>query len=96
MDSTGNGTDGTQGAGERAGEGKGPAGQRAEAGRGIERGTVDPALLALLVCPVCKNPVEQWREWIACPGCKRLYPVRDGVPVMLEGESVLRDDTVPE
>jgi len=45
--------------------------------------TVDPALLAILVCPVDHAPVRQEDTRLVCPSCGRRYPVRDGIPVML-------------
>jgi uncharacterized protein YbaR (Trm112 family) len=36
-----------------------------------------------LVCPVCKGGLE-WRvETVACTACGRVYPVEDGIPVLL-------------
>lgn len=56
---------------------------------------VDPRLLDLLVCPVTKAPLE-WhaeRAELWCRASRLAYPVRDGVPVMLESEArVLADD----
>jgi len=46
------------------------------------------ALLNILVCPVCHQPVtvgpdEASHAWLHCHGCGRYYPVVDGIPVML-------------
>jgi uncharacterized protein YbaR (Trm112 family) len=56
--------------------------------------TVDVRLLALLVCPVCKGPLELRRDAatqapseLVCPADRLAYPIRDGLPVMLEGEA---------
>lgn len=40
-------------------------------------------VLALLVCPVCRAAVAQEREALRCTGCGRVYPVTDGIPVMI-------------
>jgi uncharacterized protein YbaR (Trm112 family) len=58
---------------------------------------VDPELLAILVCPACRNPlvervVGEGIEWPAaeglfCAACRRFYPVRDGIPVLLVEEA---------
>jgi uncharacterized protein YbaR (Trm112 family) len=43
-------------------------------------------LLAILVCPACKTKVELVREnWLVCTNsaCRRKYPIRDGIPIML-------------
>ena len=49
---------------------------------------IDPELLDVLACPVCKTGVTQSSEdWLLCGACGRRYPVRDGVPVMLAEEA---------
>jgi uncharacterized protein YbaR (Trm112 family) len=50
---------------------------------------LDSKLLDILVCPVCKGPL-QWHRDVPCLVCRadRLaYPVRDDIPVMLEDEA---------
>jgi uncharacterized protein YbaR (Trm112 family) len=46
-------------------------------------------LLAILVCPVCKKPVHLLPDnsGLKCDACKRIYPVRDDIPVMLPEEA---------
>jgi len=46
-------------------------------------------LLDILVCPVDKTKVSyaEDRGGLRCPKCGRVYPVRDGIPVMLVGEA---------
>ena len=48
-------------------------------------------LLDILVCPVCKAPVKLQADGSAlkCPTCRRLYPVRDEIPVMLPDEATI-------
>lgn len=48
---------------------------------------IDPELLKLLACPVCKTPVELRGDRLVCVRCGRRYPVRDGIPVMLVEEA---------
>ena len=54
---------------------------------------MEPRLLELLVCPLCKGPLEHWRPPLAarqelvCQADGLAFPVRDGIPVMLEGEA---------
>lgn len=54
---------------------------------------MDPRLLEILVCPVCKGPLENRKRTgqhlaeLVCKGCKLAYPVKDGIPVMLEDEA---------
>lgn len=45
---------------------------------------IDPQLLSILACPVCKAPLEQPAEdRLRCTGCGRVYPIEDGIPVLL-------------
>ena len=46
-------------------------------------------LLDILVCPVCKTPVELVEEdsGLRCAACKLVYPIRDDIPVMLVDEA---------
>lgn len=50
---------------------------------------LDENLLAILVCPVSKGPVEYDKEnnELICKASGLAYPVRDGIPVMLEEEA---------
>jgi uncharacterized protein YbaR (Trm112 family) len=54
---------------------------------------VDAALLAILVCPVCKAPVHPVHDGagLKCEKCRRAYPVRDDIPVMLVDEATIED-----
>ena len=50
---------------------------------------LDPKLLNILVCPVSKAPLiynEETQE-LMCKASGLAYPVRDGIPVMLEEEA---------
>jgi uncharacterized protein YbaR (Trm112 family) len=44
-----------------------------------------------LVCPVCKQPlvVTPDEDALKCAACKRLYPIRDGIPILLPEEAVV-------
>ena len=50
---------------------------------------MDKQLLSILVCPVTKAPLEYDRERqeLVCKASGLAYPIRDGVPVMLESEA---------
>jgi uncharacterized protein YbaR (Trm112 family) len=50
---------------------------------------IDKRLLSILVCPVSKAPVEydQEKDELICRASGLAYPVRDGIPVMLESEA---------
>ncbi len=54
---------------------------------------METRLLELLVCPLCKGPLEHRRppqderQELVCHADHLAFPVRDGVPVMLESEA---------
>ena len=50
---------------------------------------IDQKLLDILVCPVSKAPLEYDREnkELVCRASGLAYPVRDGIPVLLENEA---------
>ncbi|AOS97501.1 hypothetical protein AUP74_02071 [Microbulbifer aggregans] len=50
---------------------------------------MDKKLLSLLVCPVSKAPLEYREETqeLVCKASGLAYPIRDGIPVMLESEA---------
>jgi hypothetical protein len=48
---------------------------------------MDKELLNILACPVCKASVESVSNKIVCKKCGRKYPIRDGIPIMLEEEA---------
>ena len=52
---------------------------------------VDPELLEILACPNCKTPVELVHDGagLKCPTCRRVYPIRDDIPVMLLDEATV-------
>ncbi|HEV7912264.1 MAG TPA: Trm112 family protein [Albitalea sp.] len=59
---------------------------------------MDTRLLELLVCPICKGPLDyqrppqQTRAELVCMADRLAFPVRDGIPVMLESEARSFDD----
>jgi len=50
---------------------------------------VDPKLLEILVCPICKGPLLYRRaaDELVCKADRLGFPVRDGIPVMLEEDA---------
>lgn len=50
---------------------------------------MDKKLLEILVCPICKGPLiyQKSTAELICKWDKLAYPVRDDIPVMLEGEA---------
>lgn len=55
---------------------------------------VSERLLEILACPVCKVKVEIKGDGsgLKCPECRRVYPVRDDIPVMLVDEATIEGD----
>ena len=51
--------------------------------------TLAPELLEILVCPKCKGDLEYRAqpESLVCHTCRLVYPVEDGIPIMLIDEA---------
>ncbi|MDD3846472.1 MAG: Trm112 family protein [Syntrophorhabdaceae bacterium] len=52
--------------------------------------TISQDLLEILCCPKCKGDLALTasQEGLACASCGLLYPIRDGIPVMLIEEAL--------
>lgn len=48
---------------------------------------LDPKFIARLACPACRGEITAEADDLRCTACNRRYPVRDGIPVLLESES---------
>lgn len=50
---------------------------------------MDARLLDILVCPICKANLEYRKasQELVCQPCKRAFPIRDDIPIMLESEA---------
>lgn len=50
---------------------------------------MDPKLLQILVCPLCKGPLhyKKAERELICKPCRLAYQVNDDIPVMLEDEA---------
>lgn len=61
--------------------------------RGYHR-PMDTRLLELLVCPVTKGPLDYDREKqeLLSRSARLAYPIRDGIPVLLENEARILSD----
>jgi uncharacterized protein len=58
---------------------------------------MDTKLLELLVCPVTKGPLsfDRTRQELVSRSARLAYPVRDGIPILLESEArTLTDDEI--
>ena len=49
---------------------------------------MDARLLEILVCPLCKGPLvlRKSEQELVCKADRLAFAIRDGIPVMLEGE----------
>lgn len=54
---------------------------------------MDTRLIELLVCPVCKGPLQRSedKQALTCAADRLAFPIRDGIPVMLENEALSLD-----
>jgi hypothetical protein len=59
---------------------------------------MDPQLLDILVCPLCKGRLQHDRNnhELVCKADRLAFPIRDGVPVMLESEARELDSAAPK
>lgn len=56
---------------------------------------MESRLLDIFVCPLCKGRLELLRDKdeLVCHADRLAFPIRDGIPVMLESEARSLDDT---
>ena len=61
---------------------------------------MDPRLLEILACPLCKGPMVHRRDAhvLVCRADRLAFPIRDGIPVMIEEEArqLVADDPLLE
>ncbi len=52
---------------------------------------IHPELLAILACPACRTPVALTADGsgLRCARCRRVYPIKDDIPVMLVDEATI-------
>ncbi|MBC7910455.1 MAG: Trm112 family protein [Pyrinomonadaceae bacterium] len=55
---------------------------------------ISPELLEILACPACKAKVDLKADGsgLKCQECKRVYPIRDDIPVMLVDEATIENE----
>lgn len=51
---------------------------------------IDKELLDILACPKCKGDIQltEKGDGLICNTCKLIYPIKDGIPVMLIDEAI--------
>ncbi len=57
--------------------------------------TISKELLEILACPICKEEVRPTPDGkgLQCIQCRRIYPIRDDIPVMLVEEAIVEKDS---
>lgn len=63
----------------------------------MEQTIISKELLDILACPTCKTgvePVEYKKDnyGLKCNNCKRIFPIREGIPVMMLDEAITITD----
>ncbi|MBN1222614.1 MAG: Trm112 family protein [Candidatus Aminicenantes bacterium] len=55
---------------------------------------IDPRLLEILACPVCKGDIKLTldEQGLKCIECARVYPIEDDIPVMLGDEATIEPE----
>jgi len=58
--------------------------------------SLSPDFLEILRCPACKERVELKPDGSAlkCVSCKRVYPIRDEIPIMIIDEAMIEEEEV--
>lgn len=58
---------------------------------------MDTKLLDILACPLCKGPLHysKAQQLLICRPDRLAYPIREGIPVMLEEEARALEPTDP-
>jgi len=59
---------------------------------GLESGAmISQELLKLLACPACRKALalDGAGESLKCAECRRVYPIRDGIPILLIDEATI-------
>ena len=63
--------------------------------------SLDHRLIDMLVCPLCKGPLQMQRtaegvpQALSCAADRLAFPIRDGIPVMLEAQALPFDPAAP-
>jgi len=52
--------------------------------------TISKELLDILACPKCKGDIRlnETEDGLICDGCRLLYEIKDGIPIMLIDEAI--------
>lgn len=56
---------------------------------------LDPEFLELLACPACRSELcLKGEDRLVCTGCRRSYPIKDDIPVLLIDEATIEEETI--
>ncbi|HVF58147.1 MAG TPA: Trm112 family protein [Pyrinomonadaceae bacterium] len=60
--------------------------------------SITQEFLEILICPACKGKVELKADESAlkCVECRRVYPINNGIPVMVVEEARIEDEEPPK
>ncbi len=58
---------------------------------------MDNTLISLLACPACHGGLEETpdKDALHCRACGNTYPVKDGIPLLLQEEAKREDFAAP-
>lgn len=56
--------------------------------------TTDIKLANILVCPKCKKKLLEKHDGLLCKACSLLFPVKEGIPIMLIKEAQILKKTI--
>jgi uncharacterized protein len=48
-------------------------------------------LLEILACPACRESLTVQANGLQCTACSRIYPVRDGIPILLVDQAMSQE-----
>jgi hypothetical protein len=51
----------------------------------------DPSLVSQLACPACLGALRLEKGKLVCAQCRRVYPIVDGIPVLIAGRESSQD-----
>jgi uncharacterized protein YbaR (Trm112 family) len=59
---------------------------------------MDSEFLELLACPACRSELclKEEPERLVCSACRRSYPIKDGIPVLLVDEATIEGESDAE
>ncbi len=55
-----------------------------------EKKNISDFLLEILACPICHGDLKltEDEKFLKCEKCRKLYPIRDGIPILLVEEAL--------